>query len=256
MSRAKILELACKVLLTTVLIYTVIAPAYSQERNNVKLLEFRYGFHWPAGDLKDRFGAFNDFGVNLEVVGLKNKLFIGADGSFLFGNTVKEDVLEGLRTFDGTVIGFDGSPADINLKARGFYIGVNTGKIFPMSKNENNLTGIRAQIGAGLLQHKIRVQDNLKSVIALRKDNLQGYDRLTNGPAVHLALGFQYQNPKSNFHFSIMGDVYGAQTKSRRDFDNLTGGYLSEKRTDLLAGVSIAYIVSISRNTNPDHIYY
>jgi hypothetical protein len=118
------------------------------------------------------------------------------------------------------------------------------------------LTGIRAQIGGGFLQHKIRVQDNGGNVVALEKKYLQGYDRLSNGPAVHLGLGYQYQSPTNNFHFHIMADLYGAQTESRRDLDYPTGQYLSGKRTELLGGFSLAYIVMISRASKPENIYY
>ena len=256
MNGAKILELTRQVLLTTVLIYTVIGASSAQEKKHGTWLEFRYGFHYPLEDLQNRFGAFNDLGASIEVISLRSKFFAGVDGSFIFGNTVKEDVVAGLRTFDGTILGNNGLPADINLKARGFYLGVNVGKIFTISKDVNDPSGIRVQIGTGLLQHKIRVQDNSGTVAALNKQNLKGYDRLSNGPAIHLALGFQYKPPKTNFQFSIMGDAYAARTQSRRDFDNPTGGYLTGKRTDILAGITLAYIVSISRNTNPDHIYY
>ena len=71
-----------------------------------------------------------------------------------------------------------------------------------------------------------------------------------------MAVGYQYDNPKNNFHFHLMGDLIGARTESRRDFDNATGGYLSDKRTDILAGLRIAYIVAISKSTTSDHIYY
>jgi hypothetical protein len=169
---------------------------------------------------------------------------------------VKEDVLENLRTFDGSIIGIDGQPGDVSLKERGFYVGINTGKIFKTTKNEHNLTGIRAQIGAGLLQHKIRVQDNANTIVALSDQYIKGYDRLTNGAALHLALGFQYDSPINNFHFNIMGDLFGASTLSRRDFDNLTGSYLDEKRNDIIGGISISYIVSISRTDKADQIYY
>lgn len=220
------------------------------------LLEFNYGFQLPLADLKDRFGANSAFGIGLEKVWFKNNIFAGADGMFFFGSTVKEDVVAGLRVFDGSIVGINGNPGDVGLKERGYYIGLNTGKVFSLGNKENNLTGIRMQIGAGFMQHKIRVQDNFRSIVALSKENLKGYDRLTNGPAVHLALGFQYQNPLNNFHFHIMGDVYGASTKSRRDFDYLTGGYLDEQRTDLLVGLRVGYIVMVSRSRAADEIYY
>src|SRR6187431_1786521 len=215
--------------------------AQSQEVNSIRVLEFKYGFHMPSGDMSDRFGAVSDLGLSFENTILKSKLFFGLDGMFFFGNNVREDVLASLRAYDGNIIGVDGRAGDVNLKARGYYIGVNAGKIFSTSEHKNKLTGIRAQIGAGLLQHKIRVQDNGKSIVALQKEYLHGYDRLSNGPAVHVGLGYQYQSPTNNFHFHIMGDFYGASTQSRRDIDFPTGEYLSKKRTDIFAGFSVAY---------------
>jgi len=256
MSRAKILELRLKPLIASMLILIAIAPARSQEINSLNWLEFRYGFHSPSGDMKDRFGANTDFGAGFEMARFKSKIFIGADGAFIFSSNVKEDVVKGLRSFDGSIIGRNGQPANVSLKERGFYLGLNAGKIFSTTSHEKNITGIRAQVGAGLLQHKIRVQDNSRNVIALEREKLKGYDRMSNGPAVHLGLGFQYQNPKNNFHFNIMGDFYAARTQSRRDFDNPTGGYLAEKRTDILAGMTLAYVVVISRTSPPEKIYY
>lgn len=256
MNCAKILVLTLRLSLTSALIFIIITSSWSQEKKSTNLLEFRYGFHVPLADMKDRFGSNSDIGVSFENVNYGQKVFFGADASFFFGNVVKEDVLAGLRTFDGSIIGIDGYPGDVNLKERGFYAGVNAGKIFSTGKDEKNLTGFRTQIGVGLLQHKIRVQDNFKSIVALEKKNLKGYDRLTNGPAIHLAAGFHFQHPKNNFHFNIMGDIYGARTRSRRDFDNSTGGYLSQKRTDILAGLTIAYVVSISKTSGAEHIYY
>lgn len=228
----------------------------AQKSSAVNLLEFKYGFHMPSGDLQDRFGSNSDIGISLQSVLTKSKVFFGVEGFYMFGNTVKEDVLYDLRTFDGSIIGIDGGPGDINLKERGYYIGLNAGKIFSTTSHENKLTGVRVQIGAGLMQHKIRVQDNTETVVALEKQYLHGYDRLTNGPAVHLGVGYQYQSPANNFHFHIMADFYGARTASRRDLDFQTGQYLSGTRTDILAGLSLAYVVVISRTSKPENIYY
>ena len=252
MSGTKILELTLRVWLTTMLIFMLIAKADAQDNGTWSLLEFRYGLHFPFADMKDRFGVNSTLGAGFEKV-IGNKFFAGIDGSFYYGSRVNEDVLEGLRSFDGNIIGIGGFPGDVSLRERGYYVGLNAGKIFGKSES---LTGIRLQVGGGFLQHKIRVQDNLNSIIALDGDKVKGYDRLTNGPAIHLAIGYQYQNPKNNLHFNIMGDLFTAFTKSRRSFDNLTGGYLSGNRTDILAGITLAYIVSISREKEADEIYY
>lgn len=206
--------------------------------------------------MADRFGTNSDLGISFLRVSNTTRLFAGAEGMFFFGSEVKEDVLTNLRTFDGSIIGLGGGPADVGLRERGFYLGLMAGKIFPTGKEGKSLTGIRTQAGIGFMQHKIRVQDNSRSVVALEKEYLPGYDRLSNGPAIHLAAGYHYQSIKSNFQFHVMGDLYAARTRSRRDFDIPTGGYLAAKRTDILAGITIAYVVSISRGNTADEIYY
>ena len=256
MSPAKILEFTLKPLSLLLLVLLCTARVTAQDSSNRTLLEFKYGFHLPVADMKDRFGSNNAIGFSISRVNLKSTLLAGVEGSFLFGSTVKEDVLVNIRAFDGTIIGRDGAAADVNLKERGFYTGLFVGKVIKLTKAENNLTGIRLQAGGGFLQHKIRVQDNSRNVVAIEKEKLPGYDRLTNGPGIHLAAGFQYQNPQYNFQFSIVGDLYGARTASRRDFDNATGGYLAAKRTDILTGLTISYVVSLSRATSAENIYY
>jgi hypothetical protein len=228
----------------------------SQIASSIRLLEFKYGYHRPFEDMKDRFGSSNDLSLSLQTVGLEKKLFWGIEGMFFFSNAVNEDVLAPLRSFDGNVIGIDGRPGDINLKERGYYIGIDVGKIYPTGKHEKKLTGVRVQIGGGMLQHKIRVQDNFNSIVALEKKYLHGYDRLTNGPAIHVGLGYQYQSPHDNLHFHIMSDFYGARTRARRDFDYAEGRYLDHQRIDILAGLALAYIVTISRVNRTENIYY
>jgi hypothetical protein len=233
-----------------------LTPAFSQERPTASLLDFRYGFQVPMGDLHDRFGGSMGLGASYHLVKLKSRFFVGADAIYYFGNIVKEDVLADLRSFDGSIIGQDGRAGDVNLKERGYYAGLHLGKIFPFNPEKNKLTGILVQAGAGFLQHKIRVQDNRNSIKALNQEFLHGYDRLSNGPAIHLSAGFHYEHPVNNFLMNITADVYGGRTKSRRDFDNVAGGPLTNSRTDLLTGLTLSYVVLISRQSSPEHIYY
>jgi len=256
MSSAKILELGFKGFLTIIPLILAVNFCSGQEITSEKLIEFKFGFQAPLADMETRFGGSNVIGFGLQNANLHSTFLYGIDGFFIFGNTVKEDVLQNLRSFDGNIVGIDGHPADVNLKERGFYFGLNAGKIFKITKEKNNLTGIRTQIGVGLLQHKIRVQENSNTIVALNKEYLNEFDRLSNGPSIHLAAGFQYDNPKNNFHFNIMGNLIGATTKSRRDYDHVTGGYIDTKRTDIQAGLSLSYIVSISRSEKADNIYY
>ena len=253
--RAKIRELSLSlrmVLLALGLSQSVVAQPIS----SVKLLDFKYGLQVPAGDLEKRFGGSNSLGIGLEVASLKSKIFTGISGHYFFGNTVKEDVLTNIRAEDGNIIGIDQQLGDVHLKMRGFYTGAHIGKVFSTGKHEFTLTGIRAQVGVGLLQHKIRVQDNFKTIVPLNKKYLPGYDRLTNGAALQLGLGYQYDDPINNWHVKIMSEMVMAQTKSRRDFDYATGGPLTGNRTDIMFGLQLSYIVTISRKSEEEFIYY
>ena len=53
-----------------------------------------------------------------------------------------------------------------------------------------------------------------------------------------------------------MGDMVAGKTKSRRDFDYATGGPLTDDRTDVMFGLQLSYIVTISRNNKEEFIYY
>ncbi len=227
-----------------------------QEVKSLRTFDFRYGFQIPAADMRDRFGNNNALGLGIDFASFKSRWYYGIEGIYVFGNRVKEDVLAPLRSYDGNIIGIDGKIADVNLKERGYYAGLQTGYIFKTTGNKNELTGIRTLIGVGLMQHKIRVQDNYNSVVPLEKKYLQGYDRLSNGPALHLGIGYQYDSPVNNVQFRIMGEVFTGKTKSRRDLDYPTGQYLDHERTDILYGLHIAYIVTISRTSSEEYIYY
>lgn len=254
-ARAKILEIRLGAL-TLLLLVQIGQHLYAQSVNTVKLLDFKYGVQIPASDMRDRFGGSNSIGLGLEIASLKAKTFAGISGHYFFGNTVKEDVLTQLRSEDGNIIGIDQQLGDVHLKERGYYAGVHVGKIFKTTRHEHTLTGVRTQIGFGFLQHKIRVQDNFKTIVPLEKKYLPGYDRLTNGAAVQLGIGYQYDDPINNWHVKIMGDVVAGKTKSRRDFDYATGGPLTDERTDIMVGLQLSYIVTISRSSKEEFIYY
>lgn len=255
MRAIKILEIPHLIFILGLISLTT-GSLHAQAPQSYRLLRFQYMFQWPMADLQDRFGANNSFGGALEHVNLNNGWFLGGQGTYIFGNNVKEDVISHLRVFDGTVIGIDGLPGDVNLKQRGYTVGLYTGKVFSSSKSDSKQKGIRTEIGLGLLQHKIRVQDNFSTVVALEPDYLKGYDRMTNGLYTAIAAGYQYHNPLNNVHFQLMGELIAARTGSRRSFDHATGGPITAKRWDLLAGIRLAYVVTISRKKAPEDIYY
>ena len=209
------------------------------------LPEVSYGVHFPGGDMATRFGRSFSVGAAFQRLSAKGNYLFGLQGQFLFGSEVKEDVLSGLRTKEGYIIGNDRSPADIQLRERGWYLGVQVGKLWGLSP-DNPRSGIRASLGAGLLQHRIRVQeDPLRAVQQVQEAYERGYDRYTSGPTAYQWLGYQVFSRDGRINLYLGFEGMQAITRGRRDIQfDLKTPYL-EKRVDLLWGIRAGWVVPL-----------
>ena len=218
-------------------------------------LSFEYGGQVPLADMRDRFGSNFNLGSQFEVLHTRNGLLFGLKGYYLFGSTVKEDVISNLRGPDGEVIGNDGGPATIGLRERGFFIGPYIGKLFPLSEQYPH-SGIKVQLGTGLFQHHVRIQDDSRTVEQLAGEYKKGYDRLSNGMAGYGFVGYQHLDPNQRINFFAGIDITVAGTESRRDFDFNLMGPENAMRTDVLTGVRIGWILPVTTGVAPGKIYY
>jgi hypothetical protein len=248
-------------ILLLALLYTL-APRLEAQVNEAEntgpalLFDFSYAFHLPGGDLSDRFG--NNFSPGLGIAYItdqKNWIF-SLQSSFQFGSEVKTDVLAGLRTAEGYIIANDRSVADIQLRERGFYLGLGIGKLIGLSAG-NYRSGLRLDIGAGLLQHQIRIQeDPVRTVAPLTGDYRKGYDRLSNGPALRQFIGYQIlgKDKRANFFAGI--ELIQGFTQSRRDYDFQLQRPEDSKRLDLLYGFRLGLTLPFYIGQSSDEIYY
>jgi hypothetical protein len=218
-------------------------------------LSFEYGGQIPMADMADRFGANFNLGSQFEVLHNRKHWLFGLKGYYLFGNTLKEDVISSLRSPDGQIIGNDGGPATIGLRERGFFIGPYIGRLFPVSKNFPQ-SGIKVQAGAGLLQHHVRIQDDTRTVEQLTGEYLKGYDRLSNGLAGYLFLGYQHLDPNKRVNFLAGFDLTIGKTQSRRDYDFNLMRKDDTQRTDVLVGGRLGWILPVTTGIAPETIYY
>ncbi|MDX1478884.1 MAG: hypothetical protein R3301_14320 [Saprospiraceae bacterium] len=242
--------------LLIVLLFCGQVSLQSQDAPSLRMhLSFEYGAQTPGGDLKDRFGNNFNLGAQYEILHMESLWHAGLKGYFLFGNEVREDVLALLRTPEGNIIGNDRSPAIVLLRERGFFIGPYVGKTFKLSEQHPH-SGIKISAGAGLLQHKIRVQDDTRSVSQLTGDYLKGYDRLTNGLAFYGFVGYQHLDPQGRINFLAGFDLTAGTTQSRRDFNFDQQRADTAKRKDSLLGIRIGWILPITTGQPPDQIFY
>ncbi|MEL6660389.1 MAG: hypothetical protein AAFR36_28235 [Bacteroidota bacterium] len=241
--------------LILMLLLVQLASGFGQSNSGrVILLNFGYGPQVPLGDMADRFG--NNFAaeVSADYMTESNWTF-GVQGQFLFGSTVNEDVLAGLRTETGDIIGNDRDPADIQLRMRGSYYGVRVGRLFGLFES-NRRSGIRINLGAGLLQHRIRIQDDpFRVVPQLEGEYAKGYDRLTNGLALHQFIGYQTIGKSNGINLTIGFEFFEGFTQNRRSFNFDTRMADTEQRLDLLAGLRVSVSLPFYQG-NAEDIFY
>lgn len=220
----------------------------------VILLNFGYGPQIPMADLAGRFDMNWSAEISIDFM-TDNNWTYGLQAQYLFGNTVKEDVLAGLRTAEGDIIGNDRTPADIQLRERGGYVGLRLGRLFSMSEH-NKRSGIRINLGAGILQHWIRIQeDPFRVVPQLDESYRKGYDRLTNGLALHQFIGYQIIGKENGMNFTGGFEFFEGFTQNRRNFNFDTQQQNTSKRFDVLSGFRLSFTLPFYIG-NAEEIYY
>lgn len=221
---------------------------------NMHIAGIGYAFQLPAGDLADRFGWNSMIEVSYYYK-RKSNFLLGANGGFLFGNQVKENkMLSALQGEGGGIVDKDGLFADIRFFERGFHFSLSAGKMFSWNKPNPN-SGIILMGGAGLLQHKIRIETIGNTVPQLNKEYKKGYDRLTNGLSLHEMIGYHYFGNKHLINFYAGFEFIQAFTENRRsyNFDEMRKD--DTKRIDLLFGIRAGWMLPIYRRA-PQKFYF
>ncbi len=135
---------------------------------------------FPLADMADRFGTSYRLGVSINYK-TAGKWLVGIKGELITGNVIREDsLLANAKTSQGGVISQLGDVLNVGTFERGYTLGVQVGKIFPVLQMNNN-SGPTTIFSTGFIQHKIKLFDKDNSFPQLRDGYVKGYDRLSNG---------------------------------------------------------------------------
>lgn len=228
---------------------------YSSNEGVILAVPLTYGFQVPGGDLADRFGVNFNASTGLQLF-LKSNWMLELEGQFLFGQEVKTDVLAPLRSLEGYIFADDGGPAEVKLRERGFWAGASIGKLFSLV-SDNPRSGLRISLGAGLLQHKIRIQNDPQAFVpSLRTDYKKGYDRLTNGLALKEFIGYQHFSLHRRINFYAGVELLQGFTQSRRDWNTDQMAAENTPRLDLLFGIRLGWVLPFYLGSGDEAIYY
>lgn len=215
---------------------------------------FGYGMEFPFGDLSDRFGNNLKFTLGAERVTGSNWIY-GIEFSYMFGDTVKEDVVANLKLSNGNILGADNGYAEVFTRQRGVFLGLNFGKIIPFSKKSRS--GLRVTGAAGILAHYVRIQDEARSLPQIEGDYLKGYDRLTRGFALREFVGYQHVTANKRVNFYIGLEFTQGFTSSVREY-NFDTGQLTDKgrRFDGMIGLKAAWILPFHDDYIDEEVFY
>lgn len=227
------------------------------------LIGVHYGAIWTGGDLAKRYGFMNHVGIN---AGYKTKRnwYYGMDGNFMFGNRIVAEkpsdefygIFDHLTDSYGNITDVNGDTAIVILFARGFNANVTLGKLFPvLSPNRNS--GIMVQIGAGYLNHRLRVETQEQVVPQLELDYKKGYDRLTTGWNLHQFVGYSFMSNAGFYNFYGGFYIQEGFTQNRRTvfFDKPDEPVSTATRFDLQYGLRIGWYIPVYKR-QPKDFYY
>jgi hypothetical protein len=223
-----------------------------RNKGKVVLLHVGAGIHVPGADLAQRFGGpVGSTGIGLDFMSANN-LLVGGEAWYFFGDKVKEDPLSILRLADGGIIGNDQSYASFLFQERGVYFGARVGKVFGTASKRS---GIRATLGAGFMQHKIRIQDNALSLVQVTGQYAKGYDRSTGGLALQQYIGWQHLGLNRRTNWNIGLEFAQGFTNTLRSWDFSTMGKLDARRLDLRFGLRATWMLPFYMKKAKDIFY-
>ena len=243
------------------IVYCLLSIVYYSNAQNVKdstllipMVKFSYTGQLPGGDLAKRFGFSSAVGMNFSIK-TKHDLFLGADGSFIFGNNIKQNgILDSMKTSSGFIINQSGNPATVRLFERGFTVDIHIGKLFPLRSHNKN-SGLLIYAGPTYIEHRINISDVGHQTPQLVNDYLKGYDRLTGGFGFHEFIGYVYMGNNRILNFFGGFDLTQALTKSLRGYNYDTRQTDTAQRFDMLSGIRVGWILPLYKRT-PEEFYY
>ena len=214
-----------------------------------------YKFNMTAGHMYERWGFNSAIGLDIDYK-FKNNVTIGVDGSFIFGNRLKDStIFDGVYNSFGTITSMStGEPASVLFVLRGTNANVKAGYVFNQLGHNPN-SGLWVTAGAGFLLHHIHIESIYDIVPQLDGDYKKGYDKLSVGFSTSQFIGYLFQANRrfTNFYAGI--ELVEGFTKNIRTYNFDTGGPESGLRYDVLYSFKFGWMIPIYKRT-PRAYYY
>ena len=222
----------------------------------ISSISIHYMYQFSGADMATRFGNNNNLGIEYTLK-LKSNFILGADISYLFGNKVnnEESYFSAIKTSKDYLIDGNGQYAEVHLYERGFHAFAYTGYQFSfLSPNPNS--GPFIQLGAGFLQHYVRIENPGNAAPQIFGEYKKLYDRLSNGFSTTQTIGYRHMGNHNLANFYIGFELTEAWTKSRRSYNADDLQQNNADKFNLLFGIKAAWILPLYGRAPKDFYYY
>ncbi|MCC5916799.1 MAG: hypothetical protein JJU02_05665 [Cryomorphaceae bacterium] len=208
------------------------------------------GYFFPDLDLKEKFGNSYTMGIGTFYKTGDNWLW-GVSGDFWFGNVSHDrpSILRSIGNDNGEVFDHFGNFANVMTYQRGWIAGFDVGKIFnndyKLGNNANS--GLFFTVGAGYMQHRIRVESaNRSSIIyQIEGDFQRGYDRLNMGWMTRANIGYILAHEGKTINFMLSFEVMYGETVNVRGFNWDTQMEDNDLVRNLTYGIRLSWFLPI-----------
>jgi hypothetical protein len=245
-----------KTLILLLLLSQIITFAQKTDGKGLAILvNMHYGLGFPSQDLATRFGNHSSTGGGIELMTDKGRWILGTDFSYIFGKKVTDNPVAGLYNVENYIYGNNKELGVIFLRERAFVMQGYVGKLIPIHPSTGR-AGLRLTLGAGYMQHKIRVQDDGGAIVQVAGDYAKGYDRLSGGFTITQSIGYQYLSQNRRINFILSLEANQAFTKSLRDWDFATKRKDDAQRKDFIFGARATWILPFYLGDNGEKDSY
>ena len=225
-------------------------------QSTLPMLRVNYAYQFPGGDLQKRFDNNSNVGASFSLLTQSNFQF-GIQAEAMFDGSVHEPGLLGdIFNINGQLTNADGQQTVVTTEERGFAIFLTAAKLFPLNASNNTGSGFLLELGAGYLQHKIKLDYRGGKLYQLTDELMKGYDRLSSGPALRQSIGYQFLSKRNLVNFYLGVEITEAFTKSKREYNYDTMEYDKDSRFDIYTGIRAGWIIPFRKRRTESYYYY
>ncbi len=218
-------------------------PAPAPGSGSFLLLRVGGGFYLTGADLAKGFPQFASLPVGLYYKSGSN-ITVGINHMPFWGNKVKYSNLFGdVLGPSGEILDQNGFPTIIRYYMRGNATTLTAGKLFGGKPGKPGQ--FEVALGAGFMQHYVKMQFDAGRTPQLEGQYTKGYDRLTNGLQLVQHFRWHYLNPETISLFAGL-DVAQGFTKNRRSWNFSDYGPDNSLHFDFYTGISAGIIIPLS----------